>query len=98
MKTTMLAVLVSMVLGCGGPENSGQEDALNSNQSEAQADLWAEGAYGLYGADAVRACLAEFHAGYAARARGGGDDYRAALAQYMCSCARGPSKQPCPQP
>jgi hypothetical protein len=99
MKTTILAALVAMtVAGCG----AGEADARRADQAAAasaypSADAWAEQAFGIYGEDAVRTCLAGFHA-QSVGAAGNAADYRAELAQYMCACARGQSQQQCPQP
>jgi hypothetical protein len=103
MKTTMLAAVVALTLaGCGSPENPGQGGANSVNQpaaaADVNADLWAEEAYAIYGADAVRTCLAGFHAEYSVGARGNEGEYRAALGEYMCACARGQSRLACPQP
>ena len=62
-------------------------------------------AFAIYGADAVNTCLAAFHSEIL---HGGADldvgelgkpqGYRFLLAEYMCACARGTSKDECPVP
>jgi hypothetical protein len=97
----ILTALVTVALaGCGeGAGGSGVRGAnQNSAPENASADLWAEQAYSIYGKAAARSCLFAFEAGYPAEesVRGSTGGYRAALADYMCACARGESPHPCP--
>jgi hypothetical protein len=107
-KTTILVALVAMaVAGCGGGD--ARSDARSSEAIapvDARADLWAEQVFAIYGAAAVQTCLAAFHTDYQASVTDSVSgpfvkpvvDYRAALSEFMCACARGQSPLPCPQP
>jgi hypothetical protein len=99
-KTMCFAVFAAAVLaGCGGegvrPAASLAAQPVTSE--EASANLWAENAFGIYGRNAVDSCLAGFQVENR-EFNGAADEYRAHLADYMCACARGQSKLPCPKP
>lgn len=98
MKMTILGAVVGLALaGCGQGDlrKAGPSAGQSGTSSQQSADLWAEGAFGIYGIDAVDSCLAAFHDDYKA---GQGGDYRAELAAYLCACARGTSQRACPVP
>jgi hypothetical protein len=107
-KTTILAALVAIaVAGCGeGVRSDARNSAASIASVDSAADAWALRAYAMYGEDAVRTCLAAFHVDYQASVNDSVRDpfvkpivdYRAALAEFMCACARGQSQLSCPQP
>lgn len=98
MKMIIFGAVVGLALaGCGQGDLRRADPSAGQTETSSQqsADLWAEGAFGIYGIDAVATCLAAFHGDYKAEQ---GVDYRAQLAGYLCACARGTSKQACPSP
>jgi hypothetical protein len=111
-KATFLALGLLTLAGCGplfqlpNPPFKWDVDASAADAGQASAvvthaqdDAWASGAFALYGQDAVHTCLAAFRQDVSpGELEAAGQDYRASLADFMCSCARGQSAQACPEP